>query len=89
LSTIYSLCNCYSLTFPDISSSFYTITTVLFTPFVCNTSVAMLNITLFNNVEKVSIKISLSIEVVVVLMINLASISSVIVNSEFIVAISF
>ncbi len=75
--------------FPDISFFSYMTTTVSFVSSVRNMFIVMLNITSFNDIEKVAIKALLLVETIIILMINLTSIFNMIINSKFIIIISF
>ncbi len=56
--------------------------TVSFISFVYNTSIAILNITSFNDIEEVTIKTLLLIKVIIILIINLTSIFNI-TNCKF------
>ena len=75
--------------FPDIPSFSYILTTASFVSPSYNTSMAIVNTALFKGVEEAAVKSLLSIEAVIISEVNLASISKMIINSEFIVIISF
>ena|SRR6266566_1267729 len=85
----YSFYDCCFPMFLDISSSFYTIATVSLVSSVYNIFVMMLSIMLFNDIKEVIIKVLLLVRIIIILMINLASIFNMIINSEFIVVIPF